>query len=132
MGVPARLTTASTSASSAGSIRRCWGSQRCSSAVRGVRRTSRSTSCPSDRRAATRRVPISPEEPVTATFICLLQGGRDAIGAPAAAGAPIGCGSGEAELAVELAGLQALLDRAEEAGRVGAVDDPVVVGQRQV
>src|ERR671938_1417545 len=124
MGVPARFTTASTSESRAGSIRRCWGSQRCSSAVRGVRRTSRSTSFPSARSAATRRVPISPEEPVTATFINLLQAGRDAIGAPAAAGAPIGYGSGEAELALELTGLQPLLHRHQEAGGVGAVDDP--------
>ena len=34
IGVPARLTTASTSPSSVSSIRRCCGSQRCSSAVR--------------------------------------------------------------------------------------------------
>ena len=38
----------------------------------------------------------------------------------------------EAELGLEAAVLEALLDRGEEAGGVGTVDEPVVVGQRQV
>ena len=45
------------------------GSQRTSSADRGARRTSLITWWPSERRLATSAVPISPVEPVTATFI---------------------------------------------------------------
>ena len=45
------------------------GSQRASSAARGGRRTSLITSWPSERRLATSAVPMSPDEPVTATFM---------------------------------------------------------------
>src|SRR3712207_135643 len=133
MGAPARLTTASTSLSTIGSIRRCWGSQRCSSAVRGVRRTSCSTSCPSARRAGTSAPPMRPDAPATAIFTnYLLRSPRTRSGPRLAAGALVEVCSGESELAVELAGLQPLLHRGEEPGGVGAVDDAVVVGQRQV
>ena len=44
------------------------GSQRTSSGAREARRTSLITSCPSARRLATSAVPMSPDEPVTATF----------------------------------------------------------------
>ena len=44
------------------------GSQRASSGAREARRTSLITSCPSARRLATSAVPMSPDEPVTATF----------------------------------------------------------------
>src|SRR6266542_5606005 len=38
----------------------------------------------------------------------------------------------QTEVALEVAGLEPLLDRHEEASRVGAVDDAVVVAQREV
>src|SRR5687768_11749492 len=138
MGSPARLITASTSVSTPGAIWWCCGSQRCSSAVRGVRRTSRITSWPSAFRAGTSRLPMNPEAPVIAIFKDPPQQGGD--GGPPAGGPPRGrewwgaggpC-SGESEFAVELTGLQPLPDRGEEPGGVGPVDDPVVVGQRQV
>src|SRR4051794_3180941 len=135
---PARLITASTSASTAGSIRRCCGSHRCSSAVRGVRRTSRMTSCPSFRRAGTSRPPISPDAPVTAIFKRSSwetgDGGPPSGGPPRARGGGGAGGpcSGEPELALKLAAFQPLPDRRQEPRRVGAVDDPVIVGQRQV
>ena len=60
--------------------------------------------------------PIRPEAPVSTTLI--------------AAGRRVG--SAQPERAFEVAGLEPLLDGDEEAGGVGAVDDAVVVGQRQV
>lgn len=62
-----RLSTAPWSAPSPASAAR--GSQRTSSSDLGPRRTSLMTWWPSERRLATRAVPIKPDEPVTATFI---------------------------------------------------------------
>src|SRR5215218_2830069 len=134
MGAPAKFTTASTSASTAGSMRRWWGSQRCSSTVRGVRRTSWITSCPSALSAGSSALPISPEAPVTAIFIVLLLDvPRETESGPRrSAGTPIPEWLGEPELALELTGLEPFAHRGEEAGGVGAVNDAVVVGQRQV
>ena len=57
-----------------------------------------------------------------------------AILSPSGAGARVDARpvSGEAQVGLERALLQALADRGDEAAGVRAVDEPVVVGQRQV
>src|SRR5579875_2087818 len=114
---PARCTHAPIPVSSSGSTAASAapGSHRTSSADRAGRRTSLMTRWPSARKPATSAVPISPDEPVTATFI----GPR----------APAGL---HAEFRLERPFFQPGFDRGEVPGRVGAVDQPVVVGQRQV
>src|SRR4051812_18742737 len=107
---PARWTTALTSSSSAGSSRRAEGSQVRSSGAFAAPRTNRTTSWPSPCRCGASADPISPDAPVTATLKQCLQ----------------------AELGGEVAFLEAFLHRHQEAGGVGAVDDAVVVRQREV
>src|SRR4051795_5217125 len=69
MPAPARCTTASTPSSRAASMVPALGSQPTASAVGapGAPRTTRTTRWPPARRASTRAVPMSPEDPVTAT-----------------------------------------------------------------
>src|SRR4051794_41585228 len=66
MPAPARCTTASRPSSPAASMVPAFGSQAMASAP-GAPRTTRTTRWPPARRASTRAVPISPEDPVTAT-----------------------------------------------------------------
>src|SRR3954465_13597050 len=118
MPAPARCTTASAPSTTPGSRCPLEGSHWVSSSARGVRRTRRRTSCPSARRLATSAEPISPDEPVMTTFTAVLRGRA--------------AGGSEPWLRLELALFQSLLDRREEARRVGTIDHPVVVGQREI
>src|SRR5699024_944287 len=106
---PPRCTTVSTSASTAGSRRPRDGSQRRSWPAAGSLRTRWTTSWPPSRSDDDSAPPIRPEEPAMATR-CRVVGMSG----------------------LEVALLEAGLDRAEEAGGVGADDDPVVVGHREV
>ena len=132
---------------------------RTSSAASAGRRTSRTTSWPPARSRATSAVPMRPDAPVTAIFTGpsswpVSAGARrrrraDARGRcvpvddralPRQVGQRTSLRPSmsrrsrlsEAEVGLERALLEPLLDRDEEAGGVGAVDEPVVVGQRQV
>src|SRR5215472_5923093 len=113
-GAPDRWTTASSPLSADGlrppSL--ASGFQRSSASLDGGRRTSRMISAPSPRRLSASAVPMRPVEPVIATR----------------RGVP----SLETELGLERAFLQPLLNREEEPGSVGAVHEPVVIGERQV
>jgi len=66
---PARWTTASTPASRSASIVPAAGSQAISCSTAGARRTSVTTSWPASCSAGTSALPISPDAPVTATFM---------------------------------------------------------------
>src|SRR5689334_24164882 len=131
MPTPARLTTASTPASAAGSSVPAAGSQRSSSGPAGGRRTSRSTVWPSSRSVGSRAEPISPEDPVTAIFTDPILPGRGGARDRRRSRAPDALLSAQPELGLERAGLQPLLHGDQEAGRVRTVDQPVVVGQGQ-
>src|SRR6478672_4252957 len=111
---PARCTTVVTPSRPPGSRIRCRGSQAISALVRGSRRTRCSTSSPRSLRNADSAPPISPDAPEMATR----------CGMPRSLS--------EAEGGLEGPLLDTGLHRGEEAGRVGTVDDAVVVGQRQV
>src|SRR5262250_1234628 len=102
------------------------GSQAISSAPAGVRRTSLTTRWPLARRPATRAVPIKPDDPVTAILSAAMAGVLDASAPPSV---PL---RSEPELGFELSFFQPVLHRDQEAGGVGAVDEPVVIGERQV
>src|SRR5215469_11596 len=114
IGAPDRCTTASIPLSAAGSRPPSLivGFQRNSASPDGGRRTSRVISAPPPRRLSASAVPMRPVEPVIAT--------RRAV-------SPL-----EAELGLKRAFLQSLLDREQEAGCVGTVHEPVVVGEGQV
>ncbi len=113
------------------------GCQNASSPPRGSRRTKVTTRSPAPRSAATRGVPSSPEAPVTMIVMrTTLRRGRPKAG-DAAVRAPGpsahlsrrvgGTPLRQAQLGLEAALLQATLDRGQEAGGVGAVDQAVVV-----
>lgn len=88
------------------------GFQRSSASPDGGRRTSRTTSAPPLRRLSVSAVPMRPVEPVIAT--------RSAVS------------SLQADLGLERAFLEPLLDREQEPGGVSTVHEPVVVGECQV
>src|SRR5688572_22485365 len=104
--------TASTPVSAATSTSPVSGSHCTSSGAVGTRRTSRSTSCPSPRSDGISAVPSRPEAPVIATFTERADWSQG-------------------EVCLERAFFEPLLDRRQEAGGIGAVDDAVVVGQRE-
>src|SRR5258708_38552207 len=103
--------TASIPRSATGSSRpAASGFQLISAGVRAARRTRRTTSAPPASRSRVRAVPIWPDAAETAIRMAVLP----------------------AELSLERAFFQAVLDGDEEPGGVRAVDEPVIVCQRQV
>src|SRR5918996_1136262 len=114
---PARFTTASTPSRAGSSTCAVAGFQKPSSADRGGRRTSRTTRWPLDVREPQSAVPIIPLAPRTATRM-----------SPPCPRAP----ASHPQVALELPTFEPLLDRREESGGIRAVDEPVVVGQREV
>src|SRR5690606_14385632 len=136
MPAPPRLITASTASNVPSSMRPAGGSQPRSSGAAGARRTSRRTSWPACRRSATRAVPIRPDEPATTTRTGQIfsEPGPSRESGPGWVRTPPAPTRGglQAQVGLEGAFLEPGLDRAHEPAGVGAVDDPVVVGERQV
>src|SRR4051812_5635726 len=131
---PARWTTTSAPVSAAASTVPACGSHLASSGAAGGRRTSRTTWWPSLRNDAARAGPSRPEAPVRTTFTCSLLPGRPRSMRPGPTGSPARRPRrpSEAEVGLERPVLESGLHGAEEPRRVGAVDQPVVVRQRQV
>src|SRR5256714_6052516 len=122
---PARLTAASAPSTVDGSSGSTLGRQVTSSGVSASRRTRRTTSCPAARSRSTSAVPRNPDDPpMTIRMPSILPEARP--------GRPTDLPALQTELRLELPGLQALLQRAEEPGGIGAVDQAVVVGQGEV
>src|SRR6202034_3562102 len=90
------------------------GSQCSSLAFAGVRRTMRSTCWSAVRSAVTRAEPIRPDEPAIATVKATIQALL------------------ETEVGLERAFFETMSDGGQEPSGVGAVDQPVVVGQREI
>src|SRR5688572_1230515 len=104
---PARFATTSACSTSERSNDPDGGSHEVSSGAWASRRTSVTTWCPCVRRAPHQARPRKPEAPAIRNCIC-------------------------SPSHLEAAGLEALLDLGQEAGGVGSVHQPVVVGQREV
>src|SRR5215469_11876926 len=120
---PARWTTASRPSRAPGANPPVGasGSQAISSSLAGAWRTSLTTRWPLPRRLATRALPIRPDDPVTAILSAPMAGVLDACS-----------DRSEPEFGFELTFLQPVLHGGQEAGSVGSVDEPVVVGEREV
>src|ERR671910_845139 len=114
---PATFTTASTPSSAGSSTCAVAAFQKTSSVDSGGRRTRRTTRWPLDVREPQSAVPIIPLAPRIATRM-----------SPSCPRAP----ASDPQVALELPTLEPLLDRREESGGIRAVDEPVVVRQREV
>src|SRR5690554_662962 len=107
---PPRLTTTSASSSTSRSISPASGSHERSSGAVAAWRTRRTTESPRARNRATRAPPMRPEDPATTTCTVL---------------------TSHPDLVLEGAFLDARLDRREIPRSVRAVDQSVIVGERQ-
>src|SRR6516225_9302905 len=112
MLTPQRLTTASTSTSASESNSPLSGFQCNSSEFAGARRTMRNTGWSAALNAAAKAEPIRPEEPAIAMT------GLATFSQP--------------QIGLERSLFEPVLDRCEETSGIGTVDQPMVIGQREV